>query len=702
MCKFLVIVESPTKEKTLKKILGKNYLIKSSKGHLIDLPKTKLGIDVKDNFKPKYVVVPKQRVTLKELEKSIKGKEKVFLATDPDREGEAIAWHIAQKLNIKDLNNRVSFNEITEKAVLKAVSTPREIDLNMVNSQKTRRLLDRLVGYKISPLLWKKIKGGLSAGRVQSAALKIICDKEEEIEKFNKEEYWLITALFKESENKKAKPFEAKLFSVKAKKVKLENEKDAKKVVEEVKKGDAQVKKVNIKEELKKPPFPFITSSLQQEAFSKLNFSIKKTMHVAQKLYEGINLGKKGTTGLITYMRTDSTRVSDEAKINANEFIKKYFGEEYAKPFGRSKKEVKKAKNKKIQDAHEAIRPTSINNDPESISEYLDRDKYRLYKLIWNKFVASRMNEARLKKMSIDIEIGKYIFKTAGSEILFDGFLKIYSQNNISNIDFPPLKKGDKLDLADIKKEQFFTKPPLRYSEASLVKRMEKEGIGRPSTYVPIIDTIQRRKYVEKIKKKFFPTDMGKKVNSFLNNYFSNIMDIYFTAKMEKQLDEIEVKGKEWVEVLRKFYLSLSKDLEKANNAQKLKLEPVYSEEICEKCGKQMLIKHGRFGKFLACSGFPECKNTKPFLDKIGVPCPKKDCNGEIIKRKTKKGRIFYGCSNYPECSFVSWKKPVNKKCPECHSILVITRDKKNGNYYECSSSECNYKELLEKKIEDE
>ncbi|MEA2020958.1 MAG: type I DNA topoisomerase [Candidatus Caldatribacteriota bacterium] len=701
MSKFLVIVESPTKEKTLKKILGKNYLIKSSKGHLIDLPKTKLGIDVKDNFKPKYVVVPKQRITLKELEKSIKGKEKVFLATDPDREGEAIAWHIAQKLNIKDLNSRVSFNEITEKAVLKAVSAPREIDLNMVNSQKTRRLLDRLVGYKISPLLWKKIKGGLSAGRVQSAALKIICDKEEEIGKFNKEEYWLITVLFKESENKKAKPFEAKLVSVKAKKVKLENEKDAEKVVEEVKKGDAQVKKVDIKEELKKPPFPFVTSSLQQEAFSKLNFSIKKTMHVAQKLYEGINLGKKGTTGLITYMRTDSIRISDEAKIDANKYIKKYFGEEYIKPFGRSKKKVKKTKNNKIQDAHEAIRPTSVNNDPGSISEYLDRDQYRLYKLIWNKFVASRMNEARLKKMSIDIEIGKYIFKTTGSEVLFDGFLRIYSQSNISNIDFPPLKKGDKLDLADIKKEQFFTKPPLRYSEASLVKRMEKEGIGRPSTYVPIIDTIQRRKYVEKIKKKFFPTDMGKKVNSFLNNYFSNIMDIYFTAKMEKQLDEIEVKGKEWVEVLRKFYLSLSKDLEKANNAQKLKLEPVYSEEICEKCGKQMLIKHGRFGKFLACSGFPECKNTKPFLDKIGVSCPKKDCNGEIIKRKTKKGRIFYGCSNYPECSFMSWKKPVNKKCPECHSILFITQDKKNGNYYECSSSECNYKELLEKK-EDE
>ena len=699
MSKFLVIVESPTKEKTLKKILGKDYLIKSSKGHLIDLPKTKLGIDVKDNFKPTYVVVPKQRAALKELEKSIEGKEKVFLATDPDREGEAIAWHIAQKLNIKDLNSRVSFNEITEKAVLKAVSTPRKIDLNMVNSQKTRRLLDRLVGYKISPLLWKKIKGGLSAGRVQSAALKIICDKEEEIEKFNKKEYWLITALFKESENKEAKPFEAKLFSVKAKKVKLENEKDAKKVVEEVKKGDAQVKKVNIKEELRKSPFPFITSSLQQEAFSKLNFSIKKTMHVAQKLYEGINLGEKGTTGLITYMRTDSTRVSDEAKINANKYIKKHFGKEYTKPFGSSKKEISKTKNNKIQDAHEAIRPVSINNDPEYISEYLDRDQNRLYKLIWNKFVASRMNDARVKKISIDIEVGEYIFKTIGSEVLFDGFLKIYGQNNISNIEFPPLKKGDKLDLADIKKEQFFTKPPLRYSEASLVKKMEKEGIGRPSTYVPTIDTIQKRKYVEKIKNYFFPTDIGKKVNLFLNNYFSNIMDIYFTAKMEKQLDEIEVNGKEWVEVLEKFYFSLSKDLEKANKAQKLKLEPVYSEEICEKCGKKMLIKNGRFGKFLACSGFPECKNTKPFLDKIGVPCLEKDCNGEIIKRKTKKGRIFYGCSNYPECSFMSWKKPVNKKCPECHSILVVTQDRKNGNYYECSNPECNFKELLDKNI---
>jgi len=701
MNKFLVIVESPTKEKTLKKILGKDYLIKSSKGHLIDLPKTKLGINVDNDFEPKYVVLPKQRATLRELEKYMKGKEKVFLATDPDREGEAIAWHIAQKLGIKDLKSRVSFNEITEKAVLKAISTPREINLNMVNSQKTRRILDRLVGYKISPLLWIKIKGKLSAGRVQSVTLKLICEREEEIGQFKKEEYWLITALFEKNDNKKLKPFEAKLFSVNTKKIKLENESDTKKVIEEVKKGNARVKKVEIKEEYRKSPFPFTTSSLQQEAFTKLNFPIKKTMFVAQKLYEGINLGNKGITGLITYMRTDSIRVSDEAKTDANQYIKKHFGKEYLKYFSSSKKKIKKTTSNKIQDAHESIRPTSVSNDPESVADYLDKDQYKLYKLIWNKFVASRMNEAKIKRISIDIEIGKYIFKAAGSEVLFDGFLRIYSQNNIDNIDFPPLVKGDKLNLADIKGEQFFTKPPSRYSEASLVKRMEKEGIGRPSTYVPTIDIIQRRKYVEKIKKKFFPTDIGKKVNTFLNNYFSDIVDIYFTAKMEKELDEIEENGKEWIEVLKKFYLPLSIDLETASKAQKLKLEPVYSKEICEKCGKKMLIKHGRFGKFLACSGFPECKNIKPFLNKIGVPCAENNCNGEIIQKKTKKGRMFYGCSSYPKCSFMSWKKPVNKKCPECHSILVETKNKKNGHYYECSNSECNYKEFVEK-IKDE
>lgn len=697
MSKFLVIVESPTKEKTLKRILGKDYLIKSSKGHLIDLPKTKLGVDVENNFEPKYVVVPKQRGTLKELAKTIKGKEKVFLATDPDREGEAIAWHIAQKLDIKDINSRVTFNEITQRAVLKAINNPREINLNMVNSQKTRRILDRLVGYKISPLLWKKIERKLSAGRVQSAALKLICDREAEIEKFKQEEYWVITAFFKETDNDKANAFEAKLFSVNAKKVKLNSEKEAGKAVGEIKKGNALVKRVDIKEDFKKSPFPFTTSSLQQEAFSKLNFPIKKTMFVAQKLYEGINLGKKGTIGLITYMRTDSTRVSDDAKIDANKYIKERFGNVYARHYRASKDEGKKKTKNKIQDAHESIRPTSVNHEPEAISEFLDKDQFKLYKLIWSKFVASRMNDARLKKMSIDIEIGKYIFKASGSEILFDGFLKVYYQNDTNSIDFPLLKKGDKLDLTDLKKEQFYTKPLPRYTEASLVKKMEKEGIGRPSTYVPTIDTIQRRKYVEKIKKKFIPTDIGKNVNSFLTHYFSNIVDIYFTAKMEKQLDEIEEKGKKWVDVLEKFYSSLLKDLEEAGKAQKLKLEPIYSDEICDKCGKKMLIKNGRYGKFLACSGFPECKNTKPFLVKIGVPCPEKECNGEIIQRKTKRGRIFYGCSNFPKCSFVSWKRPVNKKCPKCHSILVITQNKKKGNYHECSNSECDYKEFLEK-----
>ena len=696
MSKFLVIVESPTKEKTLKKILGKDYLIKSSKGHLIDLPKTKLGVDVDNNFEPKYVVVPKQRSTLKELEKNIKGKEKVFLATDPDREGEAIAWHIANKLKLDDKNSRIAFNEITKKAVLNAINAPRDIDVNMVNSQKTRRILDRLVGYKISPLLWRKIERKLSAGRVQSAALKLICERESEIEKFIQEEYWLISALFRESGNAEAVFFEAKLSSFKTKKIKINNKAEANAIIKEIENESVFVKKITTKEETRKAPFPYTTSSLQQDAFNKLNFPIKKTMFVAQKLYEGISLGKMGNTGLITYMRTDSTRVSDDAKVDAGNYIKEHIGKEYVKHY-RVTKEIEKNKTKnKIQDAHESIRPSSAKISPDEISEYLDKDQLRLYKLIWNRFIASRMSDAKFKKVSLDIQSGNYIFKATKSDVLFDGFLKIYKENSNEDSNLPALKNGDPLDLSDIKKQQFFTKPPARYTEAGLVKRMEKEGIGRPSTYVPTIDTIQKRRYVEKIKKKFIPTDIGKNVNQFLNKYFSNIVDIYFTAKMEKQLDKIEANGQQWVEVLKGFYDSLVKDLEKANKADKVKIEPVYSNEICEKCGKKMMIKSGRYGKFLACSGFPECKNTKPIINKIGITCPQEDCDGEIIVRKTKKGRIFYGCSNYPKCSFVSWKRPVNKKCPNCNSILVLTINKKKGNYLECSNSDCDYREISE------
>ncbi len=691
MTKYLVIVESPTKEKTLKKILGKDYIIKSSKGHLIDLPKTKLGIDVENNFRPEYVVIPKQRRVLKELEESTKSKEKVFLATDPDREGEAIAWHIAQKLKVKEGKNRVSFNEITEKAVSQAFKNPREINLNMVNSQKARRLLDRLVGYKISPLLWKKIGKKLSAGRVQSIALRLICEREEEIVKFRIVEFWSINALFKKMTDEKAEPFKAKLFSINSKKATINTKNEATKICEEVKNQDIYIENINKKKESKNPPPPFTTSTLQQEAYNKFNFPIKKTMFIAQKLYEGITLGNKGNIGLITYMRTDSVRVSDEAKSEA----KKYIEEHYGKDFAKSSQNFKKGKNVKIQDAHESIRPTYVFNHPGSVKKYLTNDQYKLYNLIWQRFIASRMKAAYLEKITIDIETGRYIFRTSGSKILFKGYMILYGQNNQDLDKIPDLKKEDKLKLLKIEANQSFTKPTPRYTEASLVKRLEKEGIGRPSTYVPTISTLQYRTYVEKVDKKFKPTELGITVNSFLIQYFSDIVNIAFTAKMEKQLDEIESNKKNWENVLDAFYKAFSSDLEKGNKAPKVKIPEIESDEICDKCGRKMLIKNGRFGKFLACSGFPICKNTKPFLDKIGVSCPEEECSGEIIRKKTKKGKTLYGCSNYPKCSFVTWNKPINKKCSKCNHILVLSKNKKRGFYYKCSNSACDYKDFI-------
>jgi len=692
MTKYLVIVESPTKEKTLKKILGRDYTIKSSKGHLIDLPKTKLGIDIENDFKPEYVVIPKQRSALKELEKSVKGKEKVFLATDPDREGEAIAWHIAQKLNVKDAKSRISFNEITEKAVSQSIKNPREINLNMVNSQKTRRLLDRLVGYKVSPLLWKKIGKKLSAGRVQSVTLRLICEREEEIAKFKIEEYWTINASFKKIEDEKAEPFEAKLFSINSKKAIINTKEEATKICEEAKNQDICIKSINKKKEFRNPRPSFTTSTLQQEAYNKLNFPIKKTMFIAQRLYEGITLGNKGNIGLITYMRTDSIRVSDEAKNEAKKYIEEHYGKDFTKLSQNLKTVKNKTKNVKIQDAHESIRPTYVFNYPESIRKYLTNDQYKLYNLIWQRFVASRMKAAYLEKITIDIEAGRYIFRTSGYQILFKGYMVLHGQNNQDLNKIPNLEKKDKLKLLKIKANQSFTKPLPRYTEASLVKRLEKEGIGRPSTYVPTISTLQYRTYVEKVNKKFKPTELGITVNSFLIQYFSDIINVAFTAKMEKQLDEVESDKKKWENVLDKFYKAFSRDLEKGSQAQKIEMPKVFSDEICDKCGSKMLIKNGRFGKFLACSGFPKCKNTKPFLDKIGMSCPEEGCSGEIIRKRTKKGRMFYGCSNYPKCSFVTWNKPVNKRCPKCNHILVISNKKKSGLYFKCSNSDCDYK----------
>lgn len=695
MVKYLVIVESPTKEKTLKKILGEDYLIKSSKGHIIDLPKTKLGIDIENDFQPEYVTIPRQRSIVKELEKYSKDKDKIFLATDPDREGEAIAWHIAQKLKIKNDNNRVSFNEITERAVSQAFKNPREINLNMVDSQKTRRLLDRLVGYKISPLLWKKIGKKLSAGRVQSVTLRLICEREEEILKFKEDEYWLISALLNKIEDEEIKPFEAKLFLVDSKKITIRNKKEAMQICEEVKNQNIYVKDINKRKEFKNPQPSFTTSSLQQEAYHKLFFSIKKSMIIAQQLYEGIALGNKGNVGLITYMRTDSIRVSNEAKSEAKKYIEEKYGKNFAKSFENIEKDKKKIKNKTIQDAHESIRPTSVFNQPDLIKKYLSNDQYKLYSLIWQRFIASRMKAAYLEKITINIESGKYLFRASGSNILFKGFMIIYNEDN-QDLNTPPdLKEGDKLKIIKIEEKQYYTKPPPRYTEASLVKTLEKEGIGRPSTYVPIVDTIQRREYVEKVNKNFIPTELGITVNSFLTQYFSDIISVAFTAKMEKQLDEVESNKKKWVDILKTFYKTFSKDLEKGNQAQRIKITQLFSDEICDKCGRKMLIKSGRFGKFLACSGFPDCKHTKSFLDKIGINCPEEGCPGEIVRKKTKKGRIFYGCSNYPKCSFVTWNKPVDKKCPKCNSILVLDKNKKSGFYYKCSNSVCDHKNFI-------
>ena len=530
-----------------------------------------------------------------------------------------------------------------------------------------------------------------------SVTLRLICEREEEIAKFKIAEYWTINASFKKIEDEKAEPFEAKLFYINSKKVIINTKEKATKICEEAKNQDICIKSINKKKEFRNPRPSFTTSTLQQEAYNKLNFPIKKTMFIAQQLYEGITLGNKGNTGLITYMRTDSIRVSDEAKNAAKKYIEEHYGKDFAELSQNLKTGKKKTKNVKIQDAHESIRPTYVFNYPESIRQYLTNDQYKLYNLIWQRFVASRMKAAYLEKITIDIEAGRYIFRTSGYRILFKGCMVLSGQNNQDLNKIPNLEKKDKIKLLKIKANQSFTKPLPRYTEASLVKRLEKEGIGRPSTYVPTISTLQYRTYVEKVNKNFRPTELGITVNSFLIQYFSDVVNVAFTAKMEKQLDEVESDNEKWENVLDRFYKTFSRNLEKGNQAPKIEMPKVFSDEICDKCGSKMLIKNGRFGKFLACSGFPKCKNTKPFLDKIGISCPEEGCSGEIIRKKTKKGRTFYGCSNYPKCSFVTWNKPVNKRCPQCNSILVISNSKKSGLYFKCSNSDCDYKEFKKK-----
>lgn len=679
--KTLVIVESPSKAKTIGKYLGSRYEVLASVGHIRDLPKSKLGVDIKDNFEPKYINIRGKGDLIKELKKAAKKASKVYLATDPDREGEAISWHLAHILDIDPSSKcRVVFHEITKDKVKEAIKNPREIKLGLVDAQQARRVLDRLVGYQISPILWQKIRSGLSAGRVQSAALRIICSREREIQEFVPKEYWNILGIFK-----KQKKFEGKLNLYKGKKIAVENEIEAQKIVDELEKGEFAVASIIKKEKSRNPYPPFTTSSMQQEAGNKLNFNTKKTMMIAQELYEGVDIKGKGTVGLITYLRTDSVRISEEAKSKAKEYIETNFGKEYIGD------NVFKNKKKDIQDAHEGIRPTMIDLEPEKIKESLTKDQYKLYSLIWSRFMASQMSKAKFNSLQANIKNQDYNFLASGSERIFDGYQKVYnaSKDSLDKM-LPALEEGEILKNAEIKKEQNFTKPPLRYTEASLIKELEEKEIGRPSTYAPIVITLIQRKYVSRTKKILEPTELGFLVNDLMEGYFKNIVDINFTANFEKELDEIELEKVPWKEVMAKFYAPFSKELKAAEGEiEKIVVEDKKAGELCEICGADMLIKNGRFGEFMACSNYPECKNTKPILKKIGITCP--DCQSDLVVKRSRKGRIFYGCSNYPKCEKVFWDKPTNKRCPECNSLLVEKKSK--GYNLACSNKECSYKE---------
>lgn len=688
MAKNLVIVESPTKAKTIKKMLGKNYNVIASVGHVRDLPKSKLGIDIEKDFEPQYMNIYGKGPLIKEIKSEAKKADKIFLATDPDREGEAISWHLSYILGMKeDEKNRVTFNEITKDTVKREIKNPRTIDMNLVDAQQARRELDRLAGYKISPLLWKKVKSGLSAGRVQSAVLKLICDREDEINNFIAEEYWTIEADLRAGRRKLLADYYGVKEKNKTKKVELKTEKDADKVINKVDKDNFTVDSVKKGKRSRKSPNPFTTSTMQQESSRRINFSTKKTMMVAQSLYEGVKLPKEGSVGLITYMRTDSTRISQEAQNACLNFIEKSYGKNY---LGKKKAAVKK-KTENIQDAHECIRPTDVNKTPYSIKDSLSKDQFKLYSLIWNRFVASLMADAIFNTISADIVSNAEIFRVSGSTLDFDGFLRVYDYSLEKAKELPPLEEGQVLKLKDIKKEQHFTNPPPRYNEASLIKELEALGVGRPSTYAPTISTLQSRYYVVLEEKKFVPTELGQTVNEILVDNFDNLVDKKFTAQMEFELDEIAAGKKAWKELVRAFYSDLKEDLDKAyENIEKVQIEDPVTDEICEKCGRNMVIKMGRYGKFLACPGFPECRNTKALVEKIGVKCP--ECGeGEIVVKRSKKGRIFYGCDQYPKCEFVSWNKPIDEKCPKCGSILTEMKSR-NKKTIKCSNSTCDYR----------
>ncbi|NLK20750.1 MAG: type I DNA topoisomerase [Epulopiscium sp.] len=687
MANYLVIVESPAKAKTIKKFLGRSYKVEASMGHVRDLPKSQLGINVEEDFEPKYITIRGKGELLKKLRKEAKAADKVYLATDPDREGEAISWHLIHALKLDEKKiSRITFNEITKNAVKNSIKEARSIDMNVVDAQQARRALDRIVGYKISPLLWRKIRKGLSAGRVQSVALRLICDREEEIENFVPEEYWTIDAEFSNEDNNKVLGF--KFYGLKDKKLEISTKEETDKIIKEVKKQKYKIEEIKRGERKRNPIPPFTTSTLQQEASKYLGFSTQKTMRIAQQLYEGIDLQGEGTVGLITYIRTDSVRISEEAKAQAKEYIEETFGKEYLNPKGAEYKSKGKS-----QDAHEAIRPSYIDKAPKNIQKSLSKDQYKLYELIWQRFLASQMAPAEYNTFSIRISAGKYIFTNSGSSIKFDGFLIVY--NKEKDKDETPkfdIDENEAMVLQKIEGKQHFTQPPPRFSEATLVKTLEENGVGRPSTYAPTITTILARGYVAKENKVLYTTELGEIVNDILKTYFKNIVDVDFTAHMEEQLDGVENGDVPWKKIIKEFYPEFSETLKIAEEEiGNIDLEEV-SDVICENCGRNMVVKYGRYGKFLACPGFPDCRNTKPLYEEAGVDCP--NCGGKVIIKKTKKGRKYYGCENNNECEFMSWNKPTGEKCPKCGEFLV--EKGRNKVRVVCSNTDCNYSHTKE------
>ena len=692
MARYLVIVESPTKVKTIKKFLGSNYVVMASNGHVRDLPKSQMGVDLEHDFEPKYITIRGKGEILAGLRKEVKKADKIYLATDPDREGEAISWHLMKALKLEGKKvYRISFNEITKSAVKASLKNARDIDMDLVDAQQARRVLDRIVGYKISPVLWAKVKRGLSAGRVQSVALRIIADREDEIAAFIPEEYWSLDANFKVKGEKK--PLTAKFYGTKDEKITIHNEEELHKILADLEEAEYKVVDVKRGERSKKAPLPFTTSTLQQEASKALNFATSKTMRIAQQLYEGVDIKGSGTVGLITYLRTDSTRISEEADANARAYVGKAYGEEYVAEAASEQKQKNDGKN--IQDAHEAIRPSDVTRVPAEIKESLTRDQFRLYQLIWKRFVASRMQPAKYETTSVKIGADDYRFTVSASKIIFEGFRLAYVESDeekqSGNVMVKSIDKDSELTKESFDYKQHFTQPPAHYTEASLVKTLEELGIGRPSTYAPTISTIITRRYVAKENKNLYMTELGEVVNNIMKQSFASIVDVNFTAYMEGLLDMIAEGKVEWKSVISNFYPDLKEAVEKAEKElETVKIEDEVTDVVCEECGRNMVIKYGPHGKFLACPGFPECRNTKPYLEKIGVACPK--CGKDIVLRKTKKGRRYYGCEDNPECDFMSWQKPSEEKCPKCGSYMV-----EKGNKLVCGNEQCGFVKNKEK-----